>query len=220
VAQRETRFTHQRVDARRPVSFSYVRRPAYYAAFTAGPVITAQQRYGLGLLWVPGAGTVLQSQTAATATAWGTRPVDTALVYEAAGAAASHAVGDATVAPAPGNRDLPAGEYRVAYPLGTRGRKTVSFGERGVHVSVEHAGAFVEQLPLLALPSDEITARPGLVELRRGDTRVAVRWAPATVAAVEHTAETSGARRVVAVAIPGDGALTYAVEIAARGAPR
>jgi hypothetical protein len=203
--QRETRFTHQRVDSRKPVVYSYVRRPAYYAAFTAGELVTAQQRYGLGLLWMPGAGTVLQSQTGATSTAWGTRAADSALVYEAAGVGAAAA--------APGNRDLPAGDYRVSYPLGARGSKAVTFGDRGIRVSVNHAGAFVEQLPLLALPTDEITARPGLVELRRGTATVAVRWAPATTATVERTAETSGARRVVAVAIPATGELTYDIEI-------
>ncbi|HKG95466.1 MAG TPA: alginate lyase family protein, partial [Gemmatimonadaceae bacterium] len=213
--QRETRFTHQRTDGRKAVVFSYVRRPAYYAAFTAGETATAQQRYGLGLLWVPGAGSVLQSQTDGLGTAWGTRPAaaDTARVYEAASFGAAFRVGAGVVTPAPGNRDLPAGEYRIEYRLGGHGAKTVVFRELGLHVAVEHAGAFVEQLPLLLLPSDSLSARPGLVELRRGAAWVALRWAPATSARVERTAERSGGRRVVAVAIPATGALTYDIEI-------
>jgi hypothetical protein len=211
--QVETRFTHQRTDARKTVVFSYVRRPTYYAAFTAGQTSTAQQRYGLGLLWIPQAGSVLQSQTGGLGTAWGTRPADTTLVYEATGFRTAFGVRDSIVALVPGNRDLPRGDYRVEYGLGDKGRKTVVFREHGVHVAVEHAGAFVEQFPLLMLPSDVLKAPPGLVELRRDATRVVLRWTPATNAKVEWTEERSGERRVVSVAIPAAGALTYDLEI-------
>jgi hypothetical protein len=218
--QARDRFTHQRTDSRHRVTFSYVRRPAYYAAFTSGETFTAQQRYGLGLLWVPGAGTVLQSQTGSTATAWGTRVPDTTVVHEAATFPAAYGVGLRAVGPAPGNRDLPGGDFHVHYSLGPRGTKEVTFGERGVHVRVTHAGAFVEQLPLLALPTDSIEASPGLVLLRRGSARVAVSWAPASAAAVTRTDEASGPRRVVAVAIPAVGTLTYDVEVQRRGDAR
>jgi hypothetical protein len=218
--QARDRFTHLRTDSRHPVTFAYVRRPAYYAAFTAGPVFTAQQRYGIGLLWVLGAGTVLQSQTGATATAWGTRPEKDSLVFEADTLAATHAVGGRPVSPTTGNHGLPAGDYRVEYQLGTRGRKVVTFGDRGVRVEVTHADAFVEQLPLLALPTDSIVARPGVLTLRRGGARVVVRWAPASAAAVTRTGESSGPRRVVAVAIRGSGALTYDIELYGSGGAR
>ncbi|AHG93130.1 hypothetical protein J421_5595 (plasmid) [Gemmatirosa kalamazoonensis] len=213
----ESRFTHQRVDARRPIVFSYVRRPSYYAAFTAGDVVTAQQRYGFGLLWIPGVGSVLQSQTGGGVTAWGTRRADTTVVYEAATFDAAYRVADSTLGPAPGVRDLPAGDLAVTYRLGSRGTKRILFDDRGVHVSVSHAGAFAEQLPLLVLPSDSVTTRPGGVELRRGGARFTVRWAPASTAQVTYTDERSGARRVVAVVIPASDSLRYDLEML--GAP-
>src|SRR5439155_20219680 len=55
------RFIHQRVDSRKPAVFTFVRRPAYYAAFATGPQITPQQRLGLGIVWSPTTGAVLQS---------------------------------------------------------------------------------------------------------------------------------------------------------------
>ena len=218
--QTDVRFTHQRTDARKPIVFSFVRRPAYYAAFTTGETTTAQQRYGLGLLWIPGTGSVLQSQTAGLGTAWGTRVADTNVVYEATTFAGTFRVRDSVVAPAVGNRDLPGGDYRIDYPLGARGMKTVVFGERGLHVAVEHPGNFVEQLPLLVLPADAFVARPGRIELSRGPARLAVRWTPVTSPTVDSTDQRSGARGVLAVAIPATGALTYDVDVLGAGGSR
>lgn len=218
--QRASRFTHQRVDARHPIVFSYVRRPGYYAAFTSGEIVTAQQRYGLGLLWAPGVGTVLQSQSAATTAAWGTRSPDTTLVYEARRVDAAYRVGARAVRTPPGTRDLPRGDVTVAYPLGDRGRKSVTFRDAGVHVAVTHAGAFTEQLPLLALDDDVLDARSGVVTLRRGAARVVVRWAPASAATLTRTDERVGDARVAALAIPAAGTLTYDIQIQRAGGER
>jgi hypothetical protein len=57
------RFTHQRVDDRNPMNSTFVRRLGYYAAFNAGAKVSAMQRYGLGLLWNPEMGAVLQTQS-------------------------------------------------------------------------------------------------------------------------------------------------------------
>ncbi|HKO16134.1 MAG TPA: hypothetical protein VJU87_07840 [Gemmatimonadaceae bacterium] len=208
------RFTHQRVDGREPIVFSYVRRPSYYAAFTTGAIVTAQQRYGLGLLWAPRLGTVLQSQTGGGATAWGTRLADRPQVYEAGSIPAAFQVAGSSVRPVPGARDLQAGVYQIAYPLGQgQGAKRVTFSDAGVHVEVVHAAAFVEQIPLLALPADTLTARPGAVVLRRGMGEMVLRWSPASPPAVDSTAERSGDRQVVAVGIPAAGRLTYDIEL-------
>jgi hypothetical protein len=74
-------FIHQRTDSRHPVAFTFIRRPTYYAAFNTGTILSPQQRYGLGLLWHPQAGTILQSQTNTDNAAWGTVANDT--LYEA-----------------------------------------------------------------------------------------------------------------------------------------
>ena len=114
--QKEQRFTHQRVDSRKPTAFTFVRRPAYYAAFTTGEIVTAQQRFGLGLFWTPQAGTFLQSQTGGTTTAWGTRRADTSMVYEAATIPATFDVASRAVTPQVGAHDLAAGDLERALP--------------------------------------------------------------------------------------------------------
>lgn len=209
----ESRFTHQRVDTRVPTVFTFVRRPAYYAAFTSGPKVTAQQRYGLGLLWLPGTGSVLQSQTGATTTAWGTRRPDTSVVYEAGDIRATFHVAQQAITPSAGNRDLPAGDLRVQYRLGAAGTKEIDFRDDGLHVAVNHTGSFTEQLPLLVVPTDSVTTSPGALVLHRGATRVTVRWRPASMPIVEST-ERSGPHRVVSVAIPAASELRYDIEVA------
>ena len=69
-----SRFVHQRMDSRTPVVFTYIRRPSWYAAFNSGKQITRQQRLGLGLLWSPKSGVLLQSQTNSGDAEWVTRP--------------------------------------------------------------------------------------------------------------------------------------------------
>jgi len=66
---------------------------------------------------------------------------------------------------------------------------------------------------MLALTTDSLSARPGVVALRRGSTRVVVRWRPSTTPTVEWTGEQSGARHVVRFEITATEALTYDIEI-------
>src|SRR5262249_55919458 len=149
--------------------------------------------------------------------AWGTRGADTSRVYEASSFAATFRAHNRIVAARAGNHDLPAGDYRVDYALSQGGTKSVTFGDRGLHVHVEHGGAVVEQLPLLTLDSDALDSRPGVITLARGDARVAVRWSPATSAMIDRTAERAGDKHVVAIAIPGSGTLSYDIEIGDSG---
>jgi hypothetical protein len=207
--QKEQRFTHQRVDSRKPTAFTFIRRPAYYAAITTGEVVTAQQRFGLGLLWTPEAGTFLQSQSNGTTTAWGTRRADTSIVYEAASIPATFAVGSRNVTPQIGAHDLPSGDLSVHYLLGSAGKKTVVFDDTGFRVSIEHPGGFVEQLPLLLFATDSLVGAPGQITVRRGASQFFIRWASTSRATVTRSDELVGSRRVVVVAIPGSNALTY-----------
>ena len=57
-------------DTRKAAVFTFVRRPGYYVAFNAGERIHEQQRYGLGLVWTPALGAVLQSLTSSDVAAW------------------------------------------------------------------------------------------------------------------------------------------------------
>lgn len=146
-------FTHQRADDDLPQVYTFVRRPPYYAVFNAGKSLRGQQRYGLGMLWSPELGTFLQSQSGSHDAAWGTRGRAEKDVYEIELTDVRYAVGEQTVTPRPGKRDLPAGPLVIAYPLGEHGRKQVTFGKGCVTVHIDHKGAFTEQLPIL-LPRD------------------------------------------------------------------
>jgi len=169
---RRDRFVHQRADDRQPVVFTYVRRPGYYAAFNSGALLTRQQRYGLGLLWSPTAGTVLQSQTGSADAAWGTRAAGEPLVYEAASLDARITIDGRDVRAVPGGHDLPDGALVVRYALGRDGEKSLSFTDEAVSVSVRHVGELREQIPLVITPGDELRREEGKTRLVRSGRTV------------------------------------------------
>ena len=195
-------FTHQRVDSRHPVVFTFVRRPTYYAAFNTGPVLSAQQRYGLGLLWHPLAGAVLQSQTDTDHAAWGT--VVNHTLCEKADIAAAFRINGISVIPRPGIRDLPNGDLKITYPIGKIGSKTILFASDAITVSVNYPGVFTEILPLLKGELD--TIKNGAV-LTRGDVSLHIDTESALT--FSDTDIKSGDRLVVAAYINAENTLTY-----------
>src|SRR5690606_10729013 len=111
-------FIHQRGDGvRHDCFFTFIRRPGYYVAFNSGEHYRSQQRLGLGLLWHPEFGTLLQSQTGTRDFAWGTRLVGGDSVAEAASINAVFIIDGKPIPPEPGARDLPDGELTVRYPV-------------------------------------------------------------------------------------------------------
>jgi hypothetical protein len=161
-------FTHQRSDSRKPLVCTYVRRPTYYAAFNAGEPRHEQQRFGLGILWHPAAGAVIQSQTGSSDFAWGTRREGAEGVYEAGKLLPEFTVAGKAVRVEPGCRDLPAGPLVVSYPVGDAGRKTVTFDGEAITVEVAHAGAFTEHIPLLLRPDQKPMIAAGQATLGHG----------------------------------------------------
>ncbi|MGB9288336.1 MAG: hypothetical protein WCC31_06485 [Terracidiphilus sp.] len=128
----ENSFVEQLKDSRKPITFTYVRRPGYYAAFASAPrTITKQQRLGLTLVWTPNNGVLMQSQTGGTETAWGTT-LEGDLPVEATGLDAEYAV-DNTI---------------VHYALPGGGQKQVTFAPDRILVRVEREGQFVERIPV------------------------------------------------------------------------
>ncbi|HEV2325678.1 MAG TPA: hypothetical protein VGS10_17135 [Terracidiphilus sp.] len=128
----ESSFVEQLKDTRKPIVFTYVRRPGYYAAFAAAPKpITAQQRLGLTLVWTPSNGGLLQSQTAGRETAWGTSAGGD-LPFEAQGLEAEYIDGGAA----------------VHYALPGGGQKRIEFADDRIRVTVESEGDLVERLPV------------------------------------------------------------------------
>ncbi|HSV15937.1 MAG TPA: hypothetical protein VLI90_16875, partial [Tepidisphaeraceae bacterium] len=153
-------FVHQRADDRFPLVCTYVRRPTYYAAFDAGTHRSDPKRFGLGIIWNPSAGAVFQSPTGTDVACWGTRLGDAKTPSEAGDLTAEYHVGEDTIEPEPGHRDLPIGTLSVRYPLQADGEKTITFNVGNIAVAAKHAGAMTEQLPLLA-PDGRVTIDDG-----------------------------------------------------------
>ena len=149
------RFVHQHVCDRTGLVVSHVRRPGYYAIVNAAAEALDNQRFGLGILWHPDAGTTLQSRKDIQHSAYGTRPGPDDRAYEADGLDATYTLDGEPVDPIPGSVDLATGTsdtFTVTYPLADRGTKSIAFTPDGIDVTVDHAGRFVESIPLLAGP--------------------------------------------------------------------
>jgi hypothetical protein len=218
------RFNHQRVDSRMKTTpmratFTYIRRPAYYAIINSGTHNTTQQRLGLGLLWTPKDGTLLQTQTNSADHAWGTRADKAERVYEAADLPADFFIDGKEIHPEAGNHDLPGGEGAgglvVTYPIGDNGgSKTLIFDDDSIEVRIKHKGAFVEQLPFLVNSHALEPARSALAP----DTVIVGKL---TVALPTDTKTTCtegpvvfGDKRVRTLNIPASEGLSYTLRLA------
>ena len=212
------RFTHQRVDNRLAASFTYIRRPSYYAAFNAGEVPSgvSQTRLGLGLLWSPAMGCLLQSQTGSFDAAWGTQAAGQKQVYEADSLAVTFAVGERTLQPTPGVRDVPDGPFEVTYALGTHGAKTVRFEEDAICVHVQHPGGFTEILPLLCNEEDSVTVGEKQVELKTPCGALKVLFSEKATAQLEKTQQSDWLKSVRVVQLHAQDELTYKLRLASR----
>ncbi len=141
-------FTHQRHDPR-PYTFTYIRRPSYYAVFKSGKIeAPGQQAYGLGLVWNPTFGPVMQSIPKRT-DRWGTIPGKNTTTVEQGDLNARFLLGGKVIAPVEGARDLPEGELEIQYGLGKGGHKQINFTDDSITVRITASGAFQEILPLL-----------------------------------------------------------------------
>jgi hypothetical protein len=178
------KFVHQLQDSRNPEIFTYIRQPAYYAAFNSGKQVTKQQRYGLGLLWTPSDGAVLQSQTASDTAAWGTKTEGHAGVWE--------------------NGDLDAtfsdGNLSVRYAIGT-GEKTIRFEPDRIVVTVHSPGAFTEIVPLLGEVRAAADGASG--------TGISVQYGASAHATLDQTETSVGKKRLVVLRLAAENELTY-----------
>ena len=167
-------------------------------------MLSAQQRYGLGLLWHPRAGAVLQSQTDTDYAAWGTIANNT--LCEKADIAAAFRIDGDPLIPRPGIRDLPSGDLEITYPLGETGSKTILFASDAITVSVSYPGGVTEVLPLLK--GDMDTIKNGAV-LTRGDVSLHIETENALT--FSDTDLKSGDRQVVMACIDAENTLTYRI---------
>lgn len=204
------RFTHQRADDRNPMNSTFVRRPGYYAAFNAGAKVTGMQRYGLGLLWNPKMGAVLQTQSR-DAAPWGTaREKDRP--FEADAFHPVMRIDDQIIAIQPGARDLPGGESGPVvfeYALGDEGKKTVTFGPDRIAVRVILPHDFTEHIPLLLRKEDDLVLEDGVVRLRRGERLFEIAFPSGIQAAAQETSVRHGPFRVVRLKLEAADSLAY-----------
>ncbi len=213
---RQPQFVHQRVDRqRRPMTLTYVRQPGYYAAFNAGGRDEpGARRMGLGLLWNPATGTVLQSQSRATSTAWGTRPAESDDLYEATGLLEARFTLDGEVwKPEPGNSDLPGQDLAVEYNLSERGEKTVLFRPGRIEVRVRHEGTFIEHLPLLMRTDDRLEVETDRIILERDGHRLTINIEGARRAERIETDRRSGVFGIAPIHLHAEERLDYTFEL-------
>ncbi|MCH8494377.1 MAG: T9SS type A sorting domain-containing protein [Balneolales bacterium] len=173
-------FIQQRVDNLTYFETTYVRKEDYYAAFSAGAQQQDQQRYGLGLLWSPVAGTLIQSQSRSNDAAWGTFTINNRVVspWEALPLEAVYTLDGVPFEPEAGVGDLDGQLLEISYPLGSTGifsglgTKKLTFDQDEIKVEVTHNGSFKEILPLvvssaLELRIDEARGTIQLIQLGR-----------------------------------------------------
>jgi hypothetical protein len=208
-------FTHQRMDEREHVVFTFIRRPRYYAIFNSGPHLTSQQRYGLGLIWQPEIGSLLQSQTGTSDGAWGTVPGNRQGVYEADTLDADFSIDGKAVSALPGNRDLASGVLSVKYRFSDQGEKTITFGDGEIVVDAHHSGRLQENIPLLVGPDDKLTVKAGEVVLTRAGKVFSIKFDPQTNATTIDTGLKVGPRRVVTVQLRSQNTLSYRFDFSA-----
>ena len=202
-------FIHQRMDDRERLVFTFVRQPDYYAIFNSGPHLTDQQRYGLGLIWNPQMGSVVQSQTGTNNAAWGTALGQNQNVFENATLNAQFILDGTTLTPLPGKRDLRAGNLTVKYPFSDQGEKILRFAPDGITVEVDHSGPLREQIPLLVGAGDRVEIVPGKVTLTRGPNAFSITFDKQVEVEKVETDLKVGPRKVVTVSLQTRDTLTY-----------
>jgi hypothetical protein len=202
-------FTHQRVDDRERVLFTFIRRPTYYATFNSGPHLTGQQRYGLGILWNPQFGTAIQSQTGSNNASWGTLLGQNQVPFEGDTLNAEFRNDARVITPQPGNRDLPTGVFSIKYGFPDQGEKVLTHKDHELVVDIQHSGALREQIPLLVSDNDELKIIPGGVTIKRGVYIFSIHFDPTVKAETIETELKVGQRRVVTLLLQSRNALTY-----------
>lgn len=143
-------FFEQRTDTRLNTTFSFIRKPAYYAMFNSGEARNQRQTFGLGLLWHPDAGTFIQTRVIEPEASWGTQADgDDKKVYEAQSFYPNFTVNSKKIQPSGGIHNHGNGPVSIQYDLGKDGRKSVSFQDDKIVIAVNKKGKILEKIPFL-----------------------------------------------------------------------
>ena len=205
-------FTEVRSDRRNETVYSFVRRPGYYAIINTGKIITDQQRYGIGLIWNPTMGTVIQSQSKSDIGAWGTRGIDKDKVYEASDVMATLFADDKEWVPAPGINSVD-GMFSLTYPLGSSGNKKITFTDSGIGVEIRHKGLFTEVIPVLVDADASLSTDNRTIELHdsEGHRMTIDIESPLEVALLNDSIDTHGGKLCRVIEIKGKERLNYSI---------
>jgi hypothetical protein len=205
-------FTERRADTRKQVSYTFVRRPTYYATFAQGEICSTHQRYGLGLVWNDALGVVLQSQPDSDVAAWGTQAEGAPRTFESASLIAEFKLaGRPLETGSKGVERLTPAPLEAAYPLGTDGSKSLRFDERGVTITVLYPGSFSEILPLLVAADAELDKQPGKVTLATPAGALSVTFDGATRTNLVEPGGKVGSKRVVVLQLAAAKRLSYSL---------
>lgn len=202
------RFTHQRSDAKAQLVLTYIRRPAYYAILNAG-IAKGPQRLGLGLLWHPVMGSLMQTQSSSADETWGTKGRGQTYVYEAMDFYCEFDIEGTEIQPRIGNHDLPDGDLKVSYDLYLSGEKTLLFTDNNIEVNIRHRGEFVEILPLLVKPDDKFVIGDGEVLLTRNNMTMRITFSEGIDVLSNSTGILVGPYEIVVVRLSTADSLIY-----------
>jgi len=157
-------FIHQKMDSRIPAIYTFIKRPTYYVIFNSGKKIQSRQRYGIGLIWLPGAGTILQGQTGTDDAAWGTFAGQ---LMEAGDVEADFIINNNRITPEVGSRYLMDGALSIQYSISGNGRKMLSFNDKNITVTVDYMGFFREYLPFILRKNDYLDFSDNKILIKR-----------------------------------------------------
>jgi hypothetical protein len=201
-------FIQQRMDSRVPMVFTYVKRMNYYAAFNSGKIVQSQQRYGLGLLWLPTAGTLIQSQTGTNNASWGTIPDGNTECIESKDIFPVFSLDSKSVTPKIGIADLAGKLLQVSYPLKNLGTKTIKFNEDNISVDVQCNGKFKEILPILLKQNEVLTISDKLITIIKNGKTILINTNASKLES-KITSYTCGNNKVYSVTLEATNRLSY-----------
>jgi len=163
------RWTRQRCDSRRNTCFTFIRRPNYYLIFNSGEKSSSQQNFGMGLLWRPKEGVLLQSQRHPSPM-WGTRPDGSEMAVEGNALTAQFFSGDQEVKPQPGIQEWSNGPLRIQYGWKPQGKKVLECLEDTIKITVDCSGRFTECFPFFLVSGKEY--RLERIQFETGKTKL------------------------------------------------
>lgn len=199
-------FNHIKQEARKNFLFFYASRPgSYYAMFAGGESVHPRQSLGLTVVRSHSDGTVFLGFPENPNLVWGTRPAGSEDVYESTRIFPGFASGTREIEVKTGPNSLPEGDVTISYRIGA-GTKILYLRKDRIDVEIQHAGAFIEQIPMLIPDSEKVDLRKDISS--RGKFRVEHRGATATLG---EPVNIEGPRTIQPLLLQGQDVLRYSL---------